>query len=258
MLLDQTSTRVTGRLFMSNLEFTPPKYAQIVQAIQARIEDGTYPVGEMLPSESRMVREFGSGRSTVVRALQILSMQGWIEREHGRGSFVKGVPEKSAERSHEGGSAFDAPENPTTHTITSTGRASAPAGIAEALKLPENSPAIMRQRLVVDDDSPSELVTLWFPLDVATGTDLAEAPLIGIGVREHLQAVKQLRPARICERLSARLATEHERELLRLDAGTPVLGIIASILDASENVIAVADVVLPGDLHDLEDSYPAS
>ncbi|GAA3730763.1 DNA-binding GntR family transcriptional regulator [Spinactinospora alkalitolerans] len=243
---------------MSNLEFAPPKYVQIVQAVQERIEDGTYPVGEMLPSESRMVREFGAGRSTVVRALQILSMRGWIEREHGRGSFVKGVPEQSAERSHAGASAFDAAENPKGSRITGVGRASTPATVADALKLPENSPAIMRQRVILDDGSPSELVTLWFPLDVASGTDLAEEHVISIGVREHLQAVKQLRPARISERLSARLATEQERELLQLDSGTPVLGVIASILDASEGVIAVADVVLPGDLHELEDNYPAS
>ncbi|MDA0564830.1 GntR family transcriptional regulator [Streptomonospora sp. S1-112] len=243
---------------MSNLEFAPPKYAQIVQAIQTRIEDGTYPVGTMLPSEARLVREFGSGRSTVVRALQILSMQGWIEREHGRGSFVKGVPAHGAERSHAGASAFDAPENAGDTTVTAAGRAAAPAVVAEALNVPENSPLIRRQRVILDEGSPSELVTLWFPLDIASGTDLGDTGVIAIGAREHLQALKQVRPARITERLSARLATVEERRLLATEEGAPVLAILATVLNAENAPIAVADIVLPGDLHELEDSYPAT
>ncbi|NYH52594.1 DNA-binding GntR family transcriptional regulator [Nocardiopsis arvandica] len=242
---------------MSSLEFAPPKYVQIVRAIQERIEDGTYPVGEMLPSESRMVREFGAGRSTVVRALQILSMQGWIEREHGRGSFVRGVPQQTSERSHAGASAFDASEEAKHNRILTAGRSPVSAAIAEAIGVPEGSPAIMRQRLVLDDGHPSELVTLWFPLDVAEGTDLGEEQPISIGAREHVQMVKQLRPSKVVERLCARLATSTEREPLGLDEGTPVLGITARILDASGDVIAVAEVILPGDLHELEDSYPA-
>ncbi|GAA4918783.1 GntR family transcriptional regulator [Streptomonospora salina] len=243
---------------MSNLEFAPPKYAQIVQAIQARIEDGTYPVGRMLPSESQLVREFGSGRSTVVRALQILSMHGWIDREHGRGSFVKGIPAQSNERSRAGASAFDAPENAADTAITHAGRANAPAAVAEVLSVPQGSPAIVRQRVISEEGAPSELVTLWFPLDVASGTDLSAREVIAIGAREHLQAVKQVRPARIVERLSARLATPGEQEALHLEAGTPVLGVLATVFDASGDAIAVADIALPGDLHELEDSYPAT
>jgi len=242
---------------MSSLEFAPPKYVQIVRAIQERIEDGTYPVGEMLPSESRMVREFGAGRSTVVRALQILSMQGWIEREHGRGSFVRGVPQQTSERSHAGASAFDASEEARSNRIVKAGRTPVPAAVAEAVGVPEGSPAIMRQRLVLDDGQPSELVTLWFPLDVADGTDLGDEQPISIGASEHVQMVKQVRPSRVSERLCARLATDEESERLGLAEGTPVLGITARILDALEKMITVAEVVLPGDLDELEDPYSA-
>src|SRR4051812_43430918 len=81
-----------------SMDFAPPKYAQVMTAIQQRIRDGEYAPGDMLPSETQLVREFAVGRTTVVRALQTLAMQGWIEREHGRGSFVKGRPESPAER----------------------------------------------------------------------------------------------------------------------------------------------------------------
>lgn len=75
---------------MSSLEFEPPKYARVVLELRRRIENGDYAPGAMLPSESQLVREFAVGRTTVVRALQMLQQDGWIIREHGRGSYVKG------------------------------------------------------------------------------------------------------------------------------------------------------------------------
>jgi GntR family transcriptional regulator len=42
-----------------------PKYATIVNALQARIDSGAYPIGAMLPSEAQLVREFAASRSTV-------------------------------------------------------------------------------------------------------------------------------------------------------------------------------------------------
>src|SRR4029078_13356125 len=79
--------RKSERTADMSMDFAPPKYAQVMRAIQERIESGEYAPGDMLPSETQLVRELGVGRTTVVRALQTLAMQGWIEREHGRGSL---------------------------------------------------------------------------------------------------------------------------------------------------------------------------
>jgi DNA-binding transcriptional regulator YhcF (GntR family) len=70
----------------------PVKYAQIVNALRRRIADGTYPPGSQLPSETQLIAEFGVSRPTVVRALEQLKLAGEIDREHGRGSFVKAAP----------------------------------------------------------------------------------------------------------------------------------------------------------------------
>jgi DNA-binding GntR family transcriptional regulator len=72
--------------------FEPPKYAQIVAALRQSIADGTYPPGSLLPSETKLIEEFGVSRPTVVRALEELKLRGEIDREHGRGSFVKAAP----------------------------------------------------------------------------------------------------------------------------------------------------------------------
>ena len=67
----------------------PVKYAQIVAALRRSIADGTYPPGSQLPSETQLIEQFGVSRPTVVRALEQLKLAGEIDREHGRGSFVK-------------------------------------------------------------------------------------------------------------------------------------------------------------------------
>src|SRR6266496_1682621 len=75
-----------------SFEYTPPKYAQVIEEIQRRIERGEYPPGSLLPSEHQLADEFGIARPTVVRALRVLRQDGWIETQQGKGSFVRGRP----------------------------------------------------------------------------------------------------------------------------------------------------------------------
>src|SRR4051794_382576 len=74
------------------IEYSPPKYVTIVNALQARIEDGTYASGVMLPSETVLMGEFNASRPTVVRALEILRQDGWIETQQGKGRFARSKP----------------------------------------------------------------------------------------------------------------------------------------------------------------------
>src|ERR1017187_9753848 len=73
-------------------EYTPPKYAQVIAAVQRRIESGEDPPGSLLPSEHQLSDEFGIARPTVVRALRVLRQEGWIETQQGKSSFVRGRP----------------------------------------------------------------------------------------------------------------------------------------------------------------------
>jgi GntR family transcriptional regulator of arabinose operon len=67
---------------------TTPKYRAIMQMLSSAIDSGTYGVGSRLPSEHQMVRNYGASRVTVIRALQELRSQGYIERRAGSGTFV--------------------------------------------------------------------------------------------------------------------------------------------------------------------------
>jgi len=63
-------------------------YEQVKSFITHKIQDGSWPPGHRLPSESELVAQFGVARMTVNRALRELMEQGRIVRVAGVGSFV--------------------------------------------------------------------------------------------------------------------------------------------------------------------------
>ncbi|MGW7483484.1 GntR family transcriptional regulator [Nonomuraea muscovyensis] len=234
-----------------SMDFAPPKYAQVMRAIQERIESGEYAPGDMLPSETQLVRELGVGRTTVVRALQTLAMQGWIEREHGRGSFVKGRPDSDAETARPGLTA--AKQGETADSLIEVARVAASRHVAKLLGVAERTPVIMRKRVARHADVVSAVETVWIPLEIAVGTDLEKGEPLRGGIRRHLQAVKHVRFDRITERLSARKPTKDEAELL--GSSNPVLAVTATVHDPAGSVLLAMALALPGSLHELEDVY---
>ena len=168
-------------------EYTPPKYAQVIAAIQRRIESGEYPPGSLLPSEHQLSDEFGIARPTVVRALRVLRQERWIETQQGKGSFVRGRPalaDLSAQR--RGQAELDRDESREAGDVITTGTAAPPARIAAALGEKAAGELAFRRLLIHQDGEASEIITWWFPPGVAEGTPLADpAPLRG-GVRQFL------------------------------------------------------------------------
>ncbi|MDH2429771.1 GntR family transcriptional regulator [Sphaerisporangium sp. TRM90804] len=237
-------------------QYAPPKYAQIVTAIRRKIEDGTYPPGSQLPSETQLVREFAVSRPTVVRALQVLQLRGIIDREHGKGSYVKSTPPSGdGEGSRPGRAVLDRAETGGDAAVIQAGTQPAPANVAGMLSLPDGTPVVMRRVLLSEADEPVELVTFWCPMQIAEGTDLGRAQALSVSVRQHVQAVKGLRLDHVTERLSARHPLPHEVKVFKLSKSAAVLGVLGQVFDSSGRAVLVVDIAMPGTLHELEDSY---
>ena len=73
-------------------ESTGPKYRQVLEKISEDILSGKYGTGQKIPSEAVLVRQFGTSRITVGRALRELKEQGLIERIAGSGTYVRDRP----------------------------------------------------------------------------------------------------------------------------------------------------------------------
>ncbi len=65
-----------------------PLYFQLISVIKRYISAGILKTGDLLPSESEMIRSFGISRSTVRLAMGALEEEGLVIRQRGRGTYV--------------------------------------------------------------------------------------------------------------------------------------------------------------------------
>ena len=72
-----------------------PKYQQVFNALQNEILSGKYKLGQKLPSEAALVKQFQASRITVGRAVRDLSQRGLVERRAGSGTYVKHAASES-------------------------------------------------------------------------------------------------------------------------------------------------------------------
>lgn len=68
-----------------------PKYAQIADIFRQRVARGIWAKGLRLPANEELAAEFGVSRVTIRQAVDLLSREGVIEAQQGRGTFVTGT-----------------------------------------------------------------------------------------------------------------------------------------------------------------------
>lgn len=76
---------------MLNRKSHTPLYIQLADLLRKKMLTGVIKVGDKLPSESEMIKEYKLGRLTIRDALSILANEGLIEKHHGKGTFCKAV-----------------------------------------------------------------------------------------------------------------------------------------------------------------------
>lgn len=65
-----------------------PPYRRIARELRAEIDRGRYAVGDQLPTQHSLSRQFNVARTTIQRALDELREHGYIDSQQGRGAYV--------------------------------------------------------------------------------------------------------------------------------------------------------------------------
>jgi GntR family transcriptional regulator len=237
--------------------FEVPKYAQIVETLQARIGDGTYARGALIPSEAQLGGEFGVSRTVVVRALAILEQDGWIAAEQGRGRFVRRTQSREAGMTGVGQGVLR-PEGGVGVELLFVGLVEAPSRAAFALGVEPGSPVAARKHVLTSEIGPVELATLYVPADLAAGTDLLEAVPLPVGVVAHLAARKGVHCEEAADRIGARMPTAAEARTLAITRREPVLTVLVTGFDTDGVARFVVDALIPPTRRELEDRFPLS
>ena len=69
-----------------------PRYLQLADLMRQRIGRGVWEQGQKVPSLEELVAEFGVARVTVRQAVDVLTREGLVSPQQGRGTFVTGLP----------------------------------------------------------------------------------------------------------------------------------------------------------------------
>lgn len=197
-------------------------WRQIVSRLQQEIGSGRYPPGARLPTEAELSRMFAVNRHTVRRALEELSHSGLVRVEQGRGSFVA---EDVLEYAVEPRTRFS--EWIRRHNKEPSGRVldlketSADSQVAAGLGLRTGNRVVLLDRLGFADDRPVSLTSHYFPaarlrgiLEALRGSPRITDALRAVGVNDYLRQTT---------RVTARLPTADESELLRTPRNRPLL-----------------------------------
>jgi GntR family phosphonate transport system transcriptional regulator len=213
-------------------------WRQIQQAIEAEIAAGQHRPGARLPTEAELSARFAVNRHTVRRAMEELEGRGLVRIEQGRGSFVT-----EDVLDYRLGPRVRFSENIRRQNREPEGRIlrlaeiPAEAALAKALGLRRGRPVIMVERLALADGRPVAIGTHHFPAQrfARLPSLLAENPsitaaLTACGVPDYRRQVT---------RITARLPTPEEAELLQQSRNRPVLVTEAVNVDSEGAVLEV-------------------
>lgn len=152
---------------MGHQFFNPfPKYLQIREVLARRI-DRDMKIGEQLPTEQALCRQFAVSRETVREALRGLEEDGLISRSAGRGTFVLQRSARRPEARLTGlAEDFSALKFNTEARTLEAGPVLPPAGVAESLGVPDDEMMYRIARLRVLDRQPFALHEAFLPLEI--------------------------------------------------------------------------------------------
>jgi GntR family transcriptional regulator len=69
-------------------------YARIASVLRSKIASGSWPIGEMIPTVAELSREYGTAKITIRQAFKVLSDEGLLKSQRGRGTFVSAPPDR--------------------------------------------------------------------------------------------------------------------------------------------------------------------
>ncbi len=137
-----------------------PLYHQIASDLRHRILSGSWKAAERIPSEPELAALYKTSRVTVRQALRILSDEGLISREPGRGSFVRdnSLAAKSRRLTSFTVEMTSRGLRPTA-TVLNQQTLAASDEVADALDLPHGTTVLQLYRLRLGDTEPMGLQT---------------------------------------------------------------------------------------------------
>lgn len=239
-----------------------PRHQQIAAEIRARIMSGELPPGARLPTTLELMSTYDVTNQTVQRTLSVLKEEGFLVGRAGVGVYVR-------EESPIGIQAAACLPPPDNRELPGWATDAEQRGQQSAVRLLEvaevGSPAevaglwgervSMRRQVLLLDEEPVELACIYHPLEIARGTPLTHRRRIRGGTARVLTELGYP-PVESVDRVSTRLPTTGELELLDLPDNVPVLRTFRIVYTKNQQPVEIQILVKGGNRYELSYRFP--
>ena len=222
-----------------------PLYTQITAVVQDLVNDGTFPSGELIPSENEISRFTGVSRMTVRRALQDLVQQGILVPISKRGYFA--TPERiqlasGALRSFTREiSAMGL--HPSSHLISSQTVYRDPIAHMVFGK-PGEVPVLKVERVRCGDRVPLALEIAYYDLTICAGLERAN---LERSICEFLATQLGIVLRRATQTIQAHSLSNRESVLLEMAPKSASLKLKRTTYDSHADMVEYVEAVFRGD-----------
>ncbi len=220
-----------------------PLYRQILRDLKEKLAQNMWAIGDAFPTDRELMETYGVSSITIRRVVLELVNEGWIERRHGIGTFVKkdlvdlgkavGFFEEVRRRGRK----------PTAKLLYS-GEVLLSSEMIENypnLKAFKNSRVYLIKRVNYIDNLPVELSDSFW--DIQFGSSLARFELSSQGlyelIRHHFDSQITIRE----QELKAISASPEVARELEINEGTPLLRADRISYDNSKRILEVAVII---------------
>jgi GntR family transcriptional regulator len=137
-----------------------PLYRDLAMALRQQIRHGAFALGEKIPTEAELGQRQGVSRNTVRQAVEQLVSEGVLDRQQGRGTFVRALPQPDP------GLLSGPPQQDWAFRGIDVGWRTASIDLANMFGLPPDGELFSMTRLRLEDGRPSAVKRYFAPADL--------------------------------------------------------------------------------------------
>lgn len=233
-----------------------PLYHQLKNKLLEMIEKG-YDVGDALPTETELEKMFNVSRMTVRLAVNALVEEDLLEKQQGRGTFVK-KPKITQDLMTITSWTDDMIKRGLTPKTVDTAISlmSPPKKVRQLLKLNGKDKVVKIKRIRYASDEPMCIMTNYLAESYVPG--LAEEGLKYESLYKTISERYGISFTLTEETVEAREATEYESEVLMIEEWSPVLVVTTVSYISDGTPIEVVNIIARADRYQYKNTLHAS
>lgn len=230
-----------------------PLYMQIHDLLESQIASGKWPVGELLPPETELAKNFNVSRATVRSAILKLVDAGLLKRTSGVGTVVLRTQPKPIASYFRGFANRLQQQGISTKIIMiATEEVVPPVSIAHRLQLHEGETAYSIKRIRTVSGTPFALLHSYIPKLPTPTSELGRIDAL----YSTLEEKGGIYVTEINELIGARLADGESAEHLQVKAGFPLISIRTTAYTDRGRPVEAGLSLVRSDLFEYEVTLP--